>query len=219
MLLTDARRLAADREGWRADSARSAGSKPVGSGQRSRRARRSLSSTLSQGSVGAYQLQAAIAAAARRSHARPEDTDWPQILALYGLLKRMSANPMVALNHAVPVRHGSRARKGADASEGTGMPTSASPVTIESRRGSRPSVERAGNREKASSSIVPCSGSRNDEPPGTRLPADKGGRASFHFTGAALLETQPGPDLTIGEGIEEARRHHRHRCSFARLDV
>jgi predicted RNA polymerase sigma factor len=33
--------------------------------------------------------------------ARVEDTDWPQILALYGLLKRMTDNPMVALNHAV----------------------------------------------------------------------------------------------------------------------
>ena len=34
---------------------------------------------------------------------RPEraDTDWPQILALYDLLKRMSDNPMVMLNHAI----------------------------------------------------------------------------------------------------------------------
>jgi predicted RNA polymerase sigma factor len=33
--------------------------------------------------------------------ARTEDTDWPQIFALYGLLKQMSDNPMVALNHAI----------------------------------------------------------------------------------------------------------------------
>ena len=32
---------------------------------------------------------------------RAEDTDWPQILALYGLLERMSDNPMVTLNHAI----------------------------------------------------------------------------------------------------------------------
>jgi predicted RNA polymerase sigma factor len=32
---------------------------------------------------------------------RAEDTDWPQILALYGVLQRMSDNPMVALNHAI----------------------------------------------------------------------------------------------------------------------
>ena len=33
--------------------------------------------------------------------ARAEETDWPQILALYELLKRMSDNPMVMLNHAI----------------------------------------------------------------------------------------------------------------------
>lgn len=59
-----------------------------------------LSSTLPKGAVGPYQLQAAIAAVYDEA-ARPEDTDWPQILALYELLKRMSDNPMVALNHAV----------------------------------------------------------------------------------------------------------------------
>ena len=53
-----------------------------------------------RGSIGAYQLQAAIAAVHDEA-ARAEDTDWPQILALYGLLKRMSDNPMVALNHAI----------------------------------------------------------------------------------------------------------------------
>lgn len=33
--------------------------------------------------------------------ATAEETDWPQILALYGLLERMSPNPMVSLNRAV----------------------------------------------------------------------------------------------------------------------
>jgi RNA polymerase sigma factor (sigma-70 family) len=53
-----------------------------------------------RGAVGPYQLQAAIAAVhdAAASHA---DTDWREILALYGVLQRMSDNPMVALNHAV----------------------------------------------------------------------------------------------------------------------
>jgi RNA polymerase sigma factor (sigma-70 family) len=59
-----------------------------------------ITDTLSRGSIGAYQLQAAIAAVHDEA-ARPEDTDWPQILALYGLLKRMSDNPMVTLNHAI----------------------------------------------------------------------------------------------------------------------
>jgi RNA polymerase sigma factor (sigma-70 family) len=59
-----------------------------------------LTATLSKGSIGAYQLQAAIAAVHDEA-ARAEDTDWPQILALYDLLKRMSENPMVMLNHAI----------------------------------------------------------------------------------------------------------------------
>ncbi len=59
-----------------------------------------ISATLSKGLIGAYQLQAAIAAVHDEA-ACAEDTDWPQILALYDLLKRMSDNPMVALNHAI----------------------------------------------------------------------------------------------------------------------
>ena len=59
-----------------------------------------LSATLPKGSVGPYQLQAAIAAVHDEA-ARSEDTDWPQILALYDLLKRISDNPMVRLNHAI----------------------------------------------------------------------------------------------------------------------
>ena len=59
-----------------------------------------LTAALSKGSIGAYQLQAAIAAVHDEA-SRAEDTDWPQILALYELLKRMSDNPMVLLNHAI----------------------------------------------------------------------------------------------------------------------
>jgi len=59
-----------------------------------------LTAVLSRGSVGAYQLQAAIAAVHDEA-ACAKDTDWPQILALYDLLKRMSDNPMVILNHAI----------------------------------------------------------------------------------------------------------------------
>ena len=61
-----------------------------------------ITATIARGSVGVYQLQAAIAALHDEA-ARVEDTDWPQILALYGLLKRMTDNPMVALNHAIAV--------------------------------------------------------------------------------------------------------------------
>ena len=59
-----------------------------------------LTAAMAKGSIGAYQLQAAIAAVHDEA-ARPEDTDWPQILALYQLLKRIADNPVVTLNHAV----------------------------------------------------------------------------------------------------------------------
>ncbi len=59
-----------------------------------------LSATLPRGAVGPYQLQAAIAAVHDEA-ARAEDTDWPQILALYDLLGRMSDSPMVQLNRAI----------------------------------------------------------------------------------------------------------------------
>jgi predicted RNA polymerase sigma factor len=59
-----------------------------------------VSGALPRGSVGPYQLQAAIAAVHDEA-GRVEDTDWREILALYGVLRRLSDNPMVALNHAV----------------------------------------------------------------------------------------------------------------------
>ena len=59
-----------------------------------------ICATLPRGAVGPYQLQAAIAALHDEATG-PDDTDWPQILALYEVLRRMSDNPMVALNHAI----------------------------------------------------------------------------------------------------------------------
>jgi RNA polymerase sigma factor (sigma-70 family) len=55
---------------------------------------------MSGGQPGDYQLQAAIAALHDEA-GRAEDTDWPQILALYDILERMTGNPMVSLNRAV----------------------------------------------------------------------------------------------------------------------
>lgn len=61
-----------------------------------------VTEALRRGPTGQYQLQAAIAAI--HDEAPTADaTDWPQIVALYGLLMRMSDNPVVALNHAVAV--------------------------------------------------------------------------------------------------------------------
>jgi predicted RNA polymerase sigma factor len=59
-----------------------------------------LNGAIGKGAVGEYRLQAAIAAVHDRA-ARAEDTDWPQILGLYGLLEGMTDNPIVTLNRAV----------------------------------------------------------------------------------------------------------------------
>ncbi|WUE13045.1 sigma-70 family RNA polymerase sigma factor [Nonomuraea sp. NBC_00507] len=61
-----------------------------------------VTGALSRGTPGPYQLQAAIAAVHDEAPSA-EETDWPQITALYELLMRLSGNPMVALNHAVAV--------------------------------------------------------------------------------------------------------------------
>jgi len=59
-----------------------------------------ITQALSRGAVGAYQLQAAIAAVHDEA-ARAEDTDWPQIVALYEVLMQITDNPMVTLSHAI----------------------------------------------------------------------------------------------------------------------
>jgi len=59
-----------------------------------------VTDALPRGAVGPYQVQAAIAAVHDEAPT-VGDTDWPQIVGLYGLLERMSDNPMVTLNHAI----------------------------------------------------------------------------------------------------------------------
>jgi RNA polymerase sigma-70 factor (ECF subfamily) len=51
---------------------------------------------------GPYQVQAAIAALHAQAP-RPENTDWPEIAALYGVLARMQPTPVVRLNLAAAV--------------------------------------------------------------------------------------------------------------------
>jgi RNA polymerase sigma-70 factor (ECF subfamily) len=58
-----------------------------------------------------YALQAAIAALHAEA-ARSDDTDWPQIAALYALLLRLHPSPVVALNHAAAVSMGERLDRG-----------------------------------------------------------------------------------------------------------
>lgn len=61
-----------------------------------------LTVTLPKGPLGPYQVQAAVAAVHDEA-ATVEETDWPQILALYGVLEQLSASPVVSLNRAVAV--------------------------------------------------------------------------------------------------------------------
>ncbi|MFC0682133.1 RNA polymerase sigma factor [Lysobacter korlensis] len=61
-----------------------------------------ITGVLGSGIVGPYQLQAAIAALHGEA-ATAEQTDWPQILALYEVLERVSPSPVVTLNRAVAV--------------------------------------------------------------------------------------------------------------------
>jgi RNA polymerase sigma factor (sigma-70 family) len=101
MLLTDARRPAR--------TASDGSLVPMAEQDRSRWDRAAIvegvaliSAALPRGPTGPYQLQAAIAAVHDEAPSA-EETDWPQILALYELLMRISDNPVVALNHAVAV--------------------------------------------------------------------------------------------------------------------
>jgi RNA polymerase sigma-70 factor, ECF subfamily len=54
------------------------------------------------GRPSTYAVQAAIAALHMRAE-RYEETDWPQIAALYGVLMRIHPSPVIELNHAVAV--------------------------------------------------------------------------------------------------------------------
>jgi RNA polymerase sigma factor (sigma-70 family) len=99
MLLTDARRAArtdpdgaivplAEQNRSRWDHARIAEGRAL------------LTRTLGTGPVGQYQLQAAIAALHDEAPTA-EQTDWPQILALYDVLTQVAPGPMVTLSRAV----------------------------------------------------------------------------------------------------------------------
>jgi predicted RNA polymerase sigma factor len=69
-----------------------------------------LTGALTTTRLGPYQVQAAIAAVHDEA-ATARDTDWPQILALYETLERLTPNPMITLNRAVALAevHGPRA--------------------------------------------------------------------------------------------------------------
>lgn len=61
-----------------------------------------IESAMRRRSIGAYQLQAAIAALHSQAPTWV-DTDWPQIAALYGVLADIDDSPVVGLNRAVAI--------------------------------------------------------------------------------------------------------------------
>lgn len=99
MLLTDARRAARTRVGGELV--------PLAEQDRNLWDRRLIAegvalitAAMRRGQMGEYQVQAAIAAVHDQSLSHA-GTDWSDILSLYGLLERMTGNPIVTLNRAV----------------------------------------------------------------------------------------------------------------------
>ena len=99
-----------------------------------------------------------------------EDTDWPQILALYGLLERLTGNPVVTLNRAVAAGDGRRpgrgpggARRGRRA-PGRPLPLDAVRAHLLELAGDTRGRARALSRRRRT----------DDEPAGAALPGDPG---------------------------------------------
>jgi len=109
LLLTDARRAARiDARGWLVPLAEQ--DRELWNAAHIEEGIALVTRTLGRAAVGPYQLQAAIAAVHAEAPTAKE-TDWLQILALYGVLERVSPGPVVTLNRAVALAmvHGPRA--------------------------------------------------------------------------------------------------------------
>ncbi len=79
-----------------------------------------LDHAITFGRAGPYQLQAAIAALHAQAR-RAEDTDWRQIVLLYGRLLRAQPTAVVALNHAAAVAMAEGPEAGLELLEGLGQ--------------------------------------------------------------------------------------------------
>ncbi|WNF28092.1 sigma-70 family RNA polymerase sigma factor [Streptomyces sp. C11-1] len=119
---------------------------------------------LAQGPAGDYQLQAAIAALHDEA-ARAEDTDWPQILALYDLLVRRTHDPAAALGRAVAVAmvHGPHAGLAeVDVLAETSSGTEAGSYRLDAVRGHL--LERAGEPDSARAAYLAAADATLSEP-------------------------------------------------------
>ena len=125
-----------------------------------------ITDALAHATLGPYQLQAAIAAVHDEAPSA-QDTDWPQILALYELLARVAPNPMVTLNHAVAVAMVARPARRARAARHARRrrPHGRPPPP---RRGPRPPA-RDGRRPRRRPRRLPRRGAAHDQPPRAAL--------------------------------------------------
>ena len=94
---------------------------------------RLVETALASRRVGAYQLQAAIAAVHAEAKTAAE-TDWQQIVALYAELVRINPSPIVALNHAAAVAMSEGCEQGLRLTRSSGVVRKAGPVLLLSRR-------------------------------------------------------------------------------------
>ena len=122
--------------------------------------------------LGESQLQAAIAALHDEVD-RAEDTDWPQILALYGLLEDLSGNPMVRLNRAIAAAMVNGPDAGLKLLESLDEEL-AGHYRLDSVR--RSPLRDAG-RPRDRGAAFPCGSPTYDECAGARLPHQEGSRA------------------------------------------
>jgi RNA polymerase sigma factor (sigma-70 family) len=135
-----------------------------------------VSHSLSRGSIGSYPLQAAIAALHDEA-ARVEDTDWPQILALYGLLERMSDNPD---GLAQPGDRGGHGARPAGGSRTARRPPHRRPPGRPLPHGCRPGPPAGeGGRPRGRRRLLPQGGGPHREPSGAELPRDESGPAGL----------------------------------------
>ncbi len=187
-----------------------------------------VSAALPKGAVGEYQLQAAIAAVHDEAETADE-TDWPQILALYGLLEQMTGNPMVTLNRAVAAAMVDGPAAGLALLEG--LDERLAGHRRPRRRARAPAGD--GRRPGGGDRALPDGGRANDERGRTALPADPrgtsdgreplttrhGGRALFGFNRLSRLGRRmsacsggrPRRRCDSARGGRRAARTHRHR--------
>ena len=158
------------------------------------------------GRVGEYQLQAAIAAIHDRAPTA-DATDWPQILALYELLERMTGNPVVTVNRAVAAAMANGPAAGLDDPRRPRRLAGGHPP-----RRRRPSASaRDGRRHRRGGRAVPGGRAADDEPRRAAPPLDAGRPPprSALSRQPEPVQDQPEPDLEalVDAALRQRREH------------